>query len=144
MAGKPRPADADVSLFQHVLLPELQRVNTQLVSDDVHVRLDGEGHIGHTGGTVRADVDLVGVHAIRAQPEVGYVVCPQPMADAGVGAGAQVRAHVKDAAGLAGGDFPVAGDGGLEVDVGFQPRAVEGEGLLASVDQLDRAMRLHG
>ena len=97
------------------------------------MRFDGEGHVGNAGSSVRAYIYFVGVDAVRPQPEIGNVVCSQPVSHARVGSGPQVSADVKDAVGFPGNDGAILCNAGFEI-VGDRPAGcVESEDLLAGI-----------
>ena len=110
----------------------------------VRMRLGGKVHISHARGPVGAHVELVGVHTVAAQLEVGDTVSAQTVANPGIGAGTQIGADIEDTTGFTGQNLAVAGDSGLEVDIRLEPWAVQGEGLFPGVDQFDRLAGLDG
>ena len=143
VGGDHRAAHGNIAFAQGVLHPQIVRIHPNFAGDTVHVRFDGEGHVGDTGGAVRADVNLIGVHPVGAQPEIGHVVGSDAVTDARIGSGAQVSAHIEYRVGLSGHDGAVPHHAGPDVVGHRQARAVHGEHFLAGVHQLHRSARFH-
>ena len=143
VGGDHRSAHGDVSLTQGILHAQVVWVHPDFMGDAVHMGFHGEGHVGDAGSPVRTDVDLVGVNAVGTQSEVGHPVGPDAVTDPGVGTGAQVRPHVEDRVGFAGGNRAIAHDARPDVVGHGKPRAIHGEHFLAGVDQFDGSARFH-
>ena len=132
-----------IALPQGVLHPQVVRINAQFVGNMIHMGFHGEGHIGDAGGAVGSHVDFVGIDAVGAESEVGNAVGANAVSDAGVGAGAQVGADIKDGVGLPRDNRPVVHHAGADIVGNRQAGAVHSEGFRAGVDQLDGAARFH-